>query len=187
MNFVSQIVTIVAVVVGAGMSYLVTALGDRSRDRREVARSWVDRKLVAYTRYSDDAKSLAMVARQIAADLGLHDAAPEAAGERDMLAALSEAELRRSASYEAVKLLGDTGTLRATRELNETVHRLEWIASKKLHPTTAQWDRSWQLYAEAAEEFRRNVRAELGIPGSLLPLGDWAQPTLPAAGEGARA
>jgi hypothetical protein len=67
------------------------------------------------------------------------------------------------------------------------VHRLEWIARKKLLPSTAQWDRGWQLYAEAAEEFRRNVRAELGIPGSSLPLGDWAQPALPAAGEGARA
>ena len=180
MNSVSQIVTIVAVVVGAGMSYLVTALGDRTRDRREVARNWVDRKLDAYTRYADDAKSLAMVARQMAAGLGLHDAAPAAAGIPDLRAALSEAELRRSASYEAVKLLGDAGTLRATRELNETVHRLEWIASDKLPATPAQWQLSWQLYAEAAEEFRRNARAELGIPGSLLPRGDWAEPVLPA-------
>jgi hypothetical protein len=30
-------------------------------------------------------------------------------------------------------------------------------------------ERSWQVHAEAADEFRRKVRAELGIPGSLLP------------------
>jgi IrrE N-terminal-like domain len=42
MNFVNQVVTIVAVVVGAGTTHLVTALGDRAKDRREVARQWVD-------------------------------------------------------------------------------------------------------------------------------------------------
>jgi hypothetical protein len=40
-------------------------------------------------------------------------------------------------------------------------------------------ERSWQVHAEAADEFRRKVRAELGIPGSLLPRGEWIQPFLP--------
>jgi hypothetical protein len=66
-----------------------------------------------------------MVARQIAADTGLHDAAPAVTEGQDLPAALAEAEMQRSASYEAVKLLGDASTLRATRELNEAVHRLE--------------------------------------------------------------
>src|SRR5690242_19361231 len=180
MKYVNQVVTIVAVAVGAATTYLVTALGDRARDRRDVARHWLGRKLEAYTQYAIDAADLAMIARQIGADLGLHDAAPDAAADQDLRAALGEAELRRSASYEAVKMLGDASTLRATRELNEGAHRLEWIAQRKLRPSPAQWERSWQLYAQAAEEFRRCVRAELGIPGSLLPRGDWAPPSLPA-------
>jgi YD repeat-containing protein len=179
MNFVNQVVTIVAVVVGAGMTYLVTALGDRAKDRREVARQWVDRKLEAYTRYANDIKGLAMVARQRAAEKMLHHAAPEPARGEDLTAALAEAELRRSASYEAVKLLGDASTLRATRELNEAVHRLEWIANGRLKASRAQWERSWHLYAEATDDFRRSVRGELGIPGSFLPRGEWAPPSLP--------
>src|SRR6266700_4857035 len=41
MNFGSQTVTIAAVVIGALTTYLVTALGDRARERREMARQWV--------------------------------------------------------------------------------------------------------------------------------------------------
>jgi hypothetical protein len=178
MNLVNQVVTIVAVVAGAGTTYLVTALGDRAKDRRDVARQWVDRKLESYTQYANDTKGLAMVARQLAAERKLHSAAPKP-GDKDLNAALGEAELRRSASYEAVKLLGDASTLRATRELNDAVHRLEWIANGRLEAGAAQWERSWQLYAEATDDFRRSVRAELGIPGSFLPRGDWAPPSLP--------
>ena len=179
MNFVNQVVMIVAVVVGASTTYLVTALGDRAKDRREVARQWVDRKLESYTQYANDTKSLAIVARQLAASQKLHDAAPGTAQGQDLPAALAEAEMRRSASYEAVKLLGDASTLRATRELNEAVHRLEWIAGTKLRSSPAQWERSWELYAEATDDFRRSVRAELGIPGSFLPRGEWAPPSRP--------
>jgi hypothetical protein len=179
MSFVNQVVTIAAVVVGAGTTYLATALGDRAKDRREVARQWLDRKLESYTQYANDAKSLAMVARQMAAERELHMVAPEPARGEDLKAALAEAEMRRSTSYEAVKLLGDASTLRATRELNDAVHRMEWIANGRLKADPAQWERSWQLYAEAADDFRRSVRAELGVPGSFLPHGEWAPPSLP--------
>ncbi|MDR2984504.1 MAG: hypothetical protein LBV34_06655 [Nocardiopsaceae bacterium] len=181
MDLVNQVVTIAAVVVGAGTTYLVTALGDRAKDRREVARQWVDRKLESYTQYANDTKGLAMAARLLAADRNLHSAAPERGDgdDKDLKTALADAELRRSASYEAVKLLGDASTLRATRELNETVHRLEWIANGRLEASPTHWERSWQLYAEATDDFRRSVRAELGIPGSFLPRGEWAPPSLP--------
>jgi hypothetical protein len=181
MNLANQIVTIAAVVAGAGATYLVTALGDRARERREVTRQWVDRKLQAYTQYANDVKSLAIVARQITAEKGLHDAAPGLTG-RDGIVDLDEAEVRRSASYEAVKLLGDASTLRATRELNDAAHRLEWIAKdKQVGATPADWERCWHLFADAADEFRRSVRAELGIPGAFLPRGEWVPPSLPPA------
>jgi len=179
MNLANQIVTIAAVVAGAVTTYLVTALGDRARERREVARQWVDRKLQAYTQYANDVKSLAIVTRQITAQKGLHDAAPGLTG-RDGIAELDEAEVRRSASYEAVKLLGDASTLRATRELNDAAHRLEWIArSNEVGVTPADSERCWQLFADASDVFRRSVRAELGVPGAFLPRGEWVPPSLP--------
>lgn len=181
MNLLSQIITIAAVIAGAGTTYLVTALGDRAKEQREVARQWVDRKLQAYTQYANDVKSLAIVTRQITAERGLHDAAPGLTG-RDGIADLNDAEVRRSASYEAVKLLGDASTLRVTRELNDATHRLEWIArSKQVSATPADWERCWELFADAADEFRRSVRAELGIPGAFLPHGEWVPPSLPPA------
>jgi len=123
MNFANQIVTLAAVVTGALTTYLVTALGDRARDRRETVRQWVDRKLANYTSYTNDVKNLVTVARQLAAVNGLHDAAPGIAEDRAR-AMLDEAEVRRSASYESVKLLADASTLHATRALNDAVHLL---------------------------------------------------------------
>ncbi len=180
MNFGNQIVTIAAVVIGALTTYLVTALGDRARERREMGRQWVDRKLANYASYTNDVKNLVTVARQLAALNSLHDAAPGIAEDRAQ-SMLDEAEVRRSASYENVKLLADASTLRATRALNDAVHRLEWIAAGRFEQAGADdWSQSWQLYQEAADEFRGSVRRELGVPGELLPHGAWVRPSLPA-------
>src|SRR6266567_7812130 len=94
MNFANQIVTLAAVVTGALTTYLVTALGDRARDRRETVRQWVDRKLANYTSYTNDVKNLVTVARQLAALNSLHDAAPGIAEDRAQ-SMLDEAEVRQ--------------------------------------------------------------------------------------------
>ncbi|TMR11313.1 hypothetical protein ETD86_36130 [Nonomuraea turkmeniaca] len=184
MDFASQIVTIAAVVVGALTTYVVTALNDRSRHKREVARQWVDRKLQLYTGYAGDIKQLVILARQITALHGLHDAAP-GVDEGKALALLDEAETRRSLTYEAVRMLGDTQTIRATGELNDAVHRLEWLARGKLDADPDTWETCWQLYTEAANTFHESVRRELGVPGAFLPRlvdrGAGPRPTLPIA------
>lgn len=183
MNFAGQIVTVAAVVTGALTTYLVTALGDRARYHREIARQWTDRKLESYTCYASDIKNLVTITRQITALHGLHEAAP-GIDEEKAIALLDEAEVRRSASYETVRLIGDAETIRATRALNDAAHRLEWIARGKLEADPDGWERSWQLYLEAVDAFHRNVRQELDVPGQFLPRsgarGGWAPPSLPA-------
>jgi hypothetical protein len=186
MNLGTQIITIAAVIAGALTSYLVTTLGDRSRYRREVAREWVDRKLESYTRYATDIKSLVIVTRQITALHGLHDAAPGIAEEKAMTL-LDEAEVRRSTSYEAVKLLGDAETLRATRALNDAAHTLEWIARGQLSSDSGGWDRSWHFYLDASDRFRQCVRRELNVPGDFLSNAGWARPSLSADDAGTSA
>jgi hypothetical protein len=183
MNLVNQVITIAAVVIGAATTYLVTALGDRARDRRAEARQWGDRKLQSYTSYANDVKNLAIVCRQLTARHGMHAAAPGIEPER-AASLLDEAKVRRSASYESVKLLGDAATTRATRTLNDAVHLLEWLARGRFADASpADWDRSWLAYLDAADEFRRSVRRELDVPGEFLPHGEWAPPSLPRRGE----
>lgn len=169
--------------VGALTSYAVTALSDRARYKREVARGWVDRKLESYTRYANDVKNLVIVTRQITALRGLHDAAP-GMDEAKAMALLDEAEVRRSTSYEAVKLLGDANTIHATRTLNDAAHRLEWIARGQLEADSDGWERSWLLYMDAADAFRQSVREELDVPGRLLSRGGWVRPSLPGKDPG---
>ncbi|MFF5206000.1 hypothetical protein [Streptosporangium sp. NPDC000396] len=183
MDFASQIATIAAVVIGALTTYAVTALNDRSRYRREVARHWVDRKLELYTRYAGDIKQLAILTRQITAQHGLHDAAPGVDGDKAM-ALLDEAETRRSLTYEAVRMLGDAQTIRVTGELNDAVHRLEWLARGKLDTDPDVWEKCWRLYTNATNAFHENFRRELGVPGQFLPRpldrGAGPRPTLPS-------
>jgi len=183
MNLVNQVITIAAVVIGASTTYLLTALGDRAKDQRAAASRWADRKLECYTRYATDVKNLAIVCRQLTAQQGLHAAAPDIDPDR-AVSLLDDAELRRSASYEAVKLLGDAITTRATRMLNDAVHRLEWLARGRFADAgPADWDRSWLAYLDAADEFRRSVRRDLKVPGEFLPHGDWVPPSLPGRGD----
>jgi len=73
----------------------------------------MDRKLENYTHYVSDVKNLAIVARQITALHGLHESAP-GIDENKALGLLDEAEVRRSTSYEAARLLGDARTIRTT-------------------------------------------------------------------------
>ena len=168
MNFGSQIVTIAAVVIGALTSYIVTALSDRARYRRELTRQWMDRKLENYIRYASDVKNLAIVVRQITALHGLHESAP-GIDENKALALLDEAEVRRSTSYEAVRILGDAGTIRTTQELNEAAHVLEKIARGRIDADSVVWEQSWQSYMEATNAFHQSLRRELGVPGQFLP------------------
>ncbi|MEV4163767.1 hypothetical protein [Nonomuraea dietziae] len=168
MDLASQIATMAAVVIGALTTYVVTTLSDRSRYRREVARHWADRKLELYTRYAGDTKQLAILARQITALHGLHDAAP-GVEEGKALALLDEAETNRSVTYEAVRLLGDAQTIRTTRELNDALHRLEWVAREKLDANPDVWEQCWQMYVAASNAFHESVRRELSVPGRFLP------------------
>ncbi len=179
MSFTSQILTIAAVVVGALTTYVVTAMNDRARYQREIARQWSDRKLENYIRYASDIKSLVILTRQITALHGLHDAAP-GIDESLAMSLLDEAEVRRSTSYEAVRLLGDAKTIHTTRMLNDAAHRLEWIARGQLRTDAGGWERSWQLYTEAADAFHQSVRRELGVPGQFLPRSGegWLRPSL---------
>lgn len=184
MNYISQIVTVAAVVIGALTTYLVTARIDRDRYQREVSAQWIERKLDNYSRYASDVKNLTIVVRQITALHGLHKAAP-GINEDEAMALLDDAEVRRATSYEAVKLLGDANTLLATRELNDTVHKLEWIARGKLEANSREFEESYQRYKKAAEAFYQSVRQELGVPGNLLPRGAWKPPSLSAGNSGA--
>jgi hypothetical protein len=185
MPVIDQLLTLAAVIVGAIMSFAVTSLNERQRFRREEAARWAGQKLDAYLEYLYAVKHMARVARCIAAARGINRYQPPLDRE-DALSMLSEAEEKRAQATEKVTLLGDDATVRAIRDLNKEIWRLEKIARGGLDPDEETWLACNRSLVKAKNEVHQQIRAELGIPGKFLPR-DLEQPYDPKLPEPAEA
>lgn len=181
MTVTAQLLTLVAVVVGAITSFVTTSLNERRRFRREQATHWANQKLDAYLDYLNAVKQMNRLSRRIAAVRGIGNRAP-ALESPDALSLLAEAEGRRANASEKVALLGDAATVAAVRELNREVWRLEWIARGLLHPDQAAWEASNQSLIRKLNILHERIRTELGIPGAFLErhVEEPYQPSLPS-------
>lgn len=165
MTVASQIVTLLAVAVGAGTSFVFTIVGDRLRFRRDQSRYWADRKLDAYTNYLTAVKRMNQVSRRIAASGGIGRAVPELKSDEG-LAVLGEVEMQRANASEIVALLGDSATIIAVRDLNREVLRLASIARGVLTADQDIWEKCNQAYVNALNVLHDQIRRDLQIPGS---------------------
>ncbi|MCX5208126.1 hypothetical protein OG689_02165 [Kitasatospora sp. NBC_00240] len=164
----AEFVALVGVVVGAGASYLTTALSERARWRRQLEVRWDERRLVAYSDYVGAVKDIVAVANRLAAHRGLTPhATPLEPTERN-LADLDDAEVRRIALVETVRLLTDTDTMTAVTELNRCVWHLSSMSSGRSPADPAQWQAGFAAYRSARDEFHRCARATLGIAGVAI-------------------
>ncbi|MEV2249382.1 hypothetical protein AB0I94_02295 [Streptomyces sp. NPDC050147] len=109
---ITQIVTLAGVLVGALTSYLSVTMAERSRHRRTMATRWDERKLNTYVEYAACVKEVA--------DASKHSRMAEEGSDahKESIAAMEEAELRRSALFEALLLLADPPAIEAAHEVN---------------------------------------------------------------------
>jgi uncharacterized membrane protein YccC len=182
MTIAAQVITLIAVVVGAITSFIATSLSERRRFQREQAQQWTDRKLESYAAYLECAKEMNQLSRRIAAARGIGKRVPELA-EENATQLLAEAEARRANASERVNLIGDAATVAAIRELNKEVWRLEWIARGKLTPDDEEWESCNQSLVRALNLVHQRIREELRIPGRFLPraIGEPYEPSLPVS------
>ncbi|MGW3365837.1 hypothetical protein ACWDOR_23175 [Streptosporangium canum] len=180
MAVAAQFVTLLAVVVGAITSFVVTLLNERLRFRREQVRNWTDKRLEVYAEYLNAVKQMNQLSRRISAARGIGAYAQKLEGEEG-LALLAEAEGRRANAAEMVALVGGGNTIAAVRDLNQEIRRLEWIARGLLQPDAEAWEACNQAYVKALNSVHKQIREELRIPGAFLPraLGRPATPVLP--------
>lgn len=165
---IAQVFTLLGVMVGAISSYVVSTLGEQARYRREVTSQWTQRRLESYVQYLNDVKYMSIVARRVAAGVGLDDHAPPLS-QQEGLPLLAEAETRRSSTGEMVALMSDRETVVSMRKLNQTLWRLEWFARGLLKDEDRQsWKQSVREYDAALENFGGCVRRNLGISGEYL-------------------
>ena len=166
---VAQVFTLIGVALGALASYLATSASERARDRREVAKGWEQRKFDCYAEFLHEAKLMCVLARRMAASLGLTERSGDRLAPEEGAPLLTEAEVRRAVAMEKLRLLADANTTAAVARINEVVWRMEWIARGLIDASPEQWRETDEASALAFDEFHRCARRELGAPGLLVP------------------
>lgn len=114
---VTQIITLIGVLIGALASFLATAMAERAKFGREMAARWDERKLDAYIQYTSCIKEILRAARVVFVtwEAG-EDRAPG-------LAAMDSAEAKRSVLFEGLVLLADEDAARVASPIASTSGR----------------------------------------------------------------
>lgn len=164
-----QISALAGVIVGSAASYLTSTLAERARWRRQQDVRWDERRLAAYADYISAIKDIVAVAQSLAFQRGLsaHRATPTEPTAEE-LERLQEAEVRRHALIETVRLLTDSDTITATRALNHTVWHLTELARGLVPGDRQAWEAAFGEYRQARDEYHRCARATLGISGVAI-------------------
>ncbi|MFD3502564.1 hypothetical protein [Streptomyces sp. NPDC058678] len=116
-----QLSTLIAVTLGAVLSFLVGTLNERTRWRREQGARWDGLLLQAYSDYGQAVKECVVAYQRLAAHQGLTQDPTPLEPTDDALEQAAKAESRRSAMTEPLRLLADPATAAAVRKLNEAV------------------------------------------------------------------
>ncbi len=163
-----ELSTLAGVVVGAAASYAATAMTERVRWRRQQAVRWDERRLAAYADYARAVKDIVTLTHRLAAHKGLTGDAKPLAPTEENLAVLQDAEEQRSGLMENLRLLTDTDTITAIRELNHCVWHLASLAHSGSPATPGEWGSAFSRYRQARDEYHRLARRTLGIPGVAI-------------------
>lgn len=169
---VTQLITLLGVLLGAASSYLAGSARERVLYRRDSDRRWSERKLDAYVAYLTDIKNMRAIARRIVGDTGLDTNLPIVLEKNEGLPLLAEAEARRSVSSELVSLVGSEEVINALRDLNRAVWRIEWFARGLIDNADADtWAQASIAFRVAINRFQECVRRDVGVPGNYAPRG----------------
>jgi hypothetical protein len=160
-NLLDQLPTLIGVVLGAVGAVAATSLSDRLRWQREQAVRWYQRRLEAFMAFAATLKTIHTVSFRLVAMHRPGSSAPpidRPAG----LEQLAHANLRRSADWEALLLLGDEATVAAARRWRDAVSAVELLARG------AEWDgAAWETAVDEADRARDQfyvfARQALGV------------------------
>ncbi|WP_370414186.1 hypothetical protein [Streptomyces fradiae] len=151
---ITQLVTLAGVLVGALTSFLATSMAERTRHRRAMATRWDERKLTTYIEYAACVKEISSTAKRA------RYAAEGTDDQREFLAAMEAAELRRSVLFETLVLLASPAAIEAAHAVNLTLWEVE-IATRDGGGTPGESD---QRLIKLINRYHEQARADLGVP-----------------------
>ncbi|MFK4118380.1 hypothetical protein [Streptomyces longwoodensis] len=111
---------------------------------------------------------LGAVLSYLAAHQGLTEDPTPVEPTNDALEQAAQAETKRAAMTEPLRLLADPTTAAAVRSLNDAVWHLEWMARGRLTGDAAAWDQAYREYRTARQTFYDKARASLQVPGGVI-------------------
>jgi len=170
-SLVQQIFTLVAVVVGALASYLVTHSHEKVRWRREVQARREERRTAAYADYGRATKAEFQWTMRLAHSRGLPAFGSASDGEHAEVELL-RAGHERATEWEEVLLLGSVEAITAARRWHESIWRLQDHARGNADDP-AGWSAAIDETERARSAFYEVVRRELGISPAAIPGPSW--------------
>lgn len=166
-HFLSQLPTLVGVVVGAAASYLATIFREKTQWTRTQQARWVDERVDVYAAYGNAVKRVYELSKRLAASRGLPTAA--AAVPLDTgLDELSQASIARSEVWEKLLLVGDPETVAAARAWHRSVWDMEAFALGK-YDQALEWTEAVRTANGLRSRFYEIARRDLGITSGPLP------------------
>ncbi|WP_328914631.1 MULTISPECIES: hypothetical protein [unclassified Streptomyces] len=160
-----QLLTIVAVLLGALTTYATNYWTERQRIRRELLTRWDTKKLESYENYIDRVRAAVYLAVELyehREGIRLSDD-PESRQRAD----LSEATHLRGRAFERIMLLAGDEVVEAAHALNVTTLEVDWQATGKTVGTLDDWRARNRAVFAAINAFHETARVDLGVSGSV--------------------
>jgi hypothetical protein len=181
--WLSSVIALIGVVVGAASSYLVSHFTERTRWSREQAARWDQARFETFMGFLSTAKTISMLASRIVVNRGLRTEVLPVDVEEG-LARLAEEERERSIRFEGILLLANSSAIGAAQQINEALWRLESIARGDTTVDTDGWWSAFREYRRTRAEFYVHARDNLKVPTAETPLTSWKVPGQPDRSDG---
>lgn len=185
---VQQLVTLAAVVLGAGATFSATTLVERAKWKRSLDTRWDDRRLAAYADYANALKKTLEVCLRLAENKG-YPAGFQPIDRDAGLQAFAAADAERTLRWEAVLLLGSPEAIAAARKWHKALWGFRYFVMDA-EPDHEEFLRSFEAMGHLRNEFYERARADLGVGSGALPaeFGAWLPPgySPPASSPGER-
>ncbi|MEU8832363.1 hypothetical protein [Streptomyces sp900116325] len=163
MAVIGQVVTIVAVLVGALTTHVTNHLMERQRMKYVMLTRWDERKLDAYAGYIDHVRTCiyaAVLLYEVRHDLRRMDRSEE-----ELTLALAEAEGSRGRAFERVMLLAENQVIEAAHVVNQAAAAVDWQARGATEGTLQGWRDLHKAVFQAINNFHEAARDDLGVNG----------------------
>lgn len=166
-----QLLTLVAVVVGAMASFVTTRMIEKARWQRDEAVRWAGKRLDCYTEFALAIKRYIMITRRINVTRGL-PATDQPLDPEIGLPILAEAEQELSVKWEQLLMLGSPECITAAEGWRQVALHTEWFA-RGLRNDPDEYTQAVVDGGKARRRFYNAVRSDLGITSGQIPELAW--------------